>query len=108
MDPGDFLPHDHRGDLVLGIEAESVRASIVRIFFLLLGAMVAITGAMLLLLWILLARLLDSLRTLVRAMDSLDLEGGTLPRLPDRSDEIGILFRHFQNMGQRLSRSGST
>jgi two-component system NtrC family sensor kinase len=97
--------HKRWGDLVLGIEAESVRANIARIFFLLLGAMAAITGAMLLLLWILLGRLLASLRSLVRAMDSLDLEGGSLPQLPDRSDEIGILFRHFQKMGQRLGRS---
>ena len=93
------------GGLLVGIEAESVRREITRIFFLLLGLVVAITGLMILLLWVLLGRLLGSLRDLVHAMDSLDLEGDDLPSLPDRHDEIGVLFRHFHGMSARLIRS---
>jgi two-component system, NtrC family, sensor kinase len=97
--------HKRWGGLLVGIEAESVRREITRIFFLLLGLVVAVTGLMILLLWVLLGRLLRSLRDLVRAMDSLDLEGDELPRLPDRHDEIGVLFRHFHGMRARLARS---
>jgi two-component system, NtrC family, sensor kinase len=93
------------GGLLVGFEAESVRREIVRVFFVLLGLVVAITGLTILLLWVLLGRLLGSLRDLVGAMDSLDLEGDDLPTLPDRQDEIGVLFRHFQEMRGRLSRS---
>ena len=97
--------HKRWGGLIVGIEAESVRGEITRVFFLLLGLVVAVTSVMILLLWILLGRLLRSLRDLVGAMDSLDLEGESLPDLPDRPDEVGVLFRHFHRMRGRLSRS---
>jgi signal transduction histidine kinase len=97
--------HKRWGTLVVGIEAASVRSEISRSFFLLLGLAVAITSVMILLLWVLLGRLLGSLQELVRAMDSLDLEGSDLPVLPDRRDEIGVLFRHFQRMRERLRQS---
>ena len=97
--------HKRWGGLTVGIEAESVRREITRIFFLLLGLVVVITSLMILLLWVLLGRLLGSLQDLVHAMDSLDLEGDDLPSLPERRDEIGVLFRHFQGMRGRLRRS---
>jgi two-component system, NtrC family, sensor kinase len=93
------------GGLLVGFEAESVRREIARVFLALLGMVAAITGLTLLLLWILLGRMLRSLRDLVGAMDSLELEGGELPELPNRQDEIGVLFRHFRRMRQRLQRS---
>jgi two-component system, NtrC family, sensor kinase len=93
------------GGLLVGFEAESVRREIVRVFLVLLGMVVAITGLTILLLWVLLGRLLHSLRDLVGAMDSLELEGSDLPELPARQDEIGVLFRHFQRMRERLRRS---
>lgn len=93
------------GGLALGIEAESVRAEVTRSFFLLFGLAVTVTGLMILLLWVLLGRLLRSLRDLVRAMDALDLEGDALPGLPARRDEIGHLFRRFGEMHGRLRRS---
>jgi signal transduction histidine kinase len=97
--------HKRWGGLVVGIEAESVRREITGVFFLLLGLVVAITSVMILLLWILLGRLLRSLQDLVGAMDSLDLEGAAPPELPDRADEVGVLFRHFHRMRGRLSQS---
>ncbi|MBK8167673.1 MAG: HAMP domain-containing protein [bacterium] len=95
----------HWGRVLVGIEADSVRRELLRAFLLLLGLVVAITGAMLAVLWTLLDRLLRSLRDLVGAMDRLDLGEAGLPELPPRADEIGVLFRHFQEMGQRLRRS---
>jgi two-component system, NtrC family, sensor kinase len=97
--------HKRWGSLVVGIEAESVRHEITRIFYLLFGLAVIVTSLMILILWVLLGRLLGSLRDLVRAMDSLELEGSELPSLPERRDEIGVLFRHFQGMRGRLIRS---
>jgi two-component system, NtrC family, sensor kinase len=93
------------GGLIVGIEAESVRREITRIFFLLFGLASAVTGLMILLLWVLLGRLLRSLRDLVHAMDALELEDTALPTLPERRDEIGVLFRHFAGMRERLVRS---
>lgn len=93
------------GGVTLGIEAESVRRELFRVFFLLLGLVLVITGAMLFVLRTLLNRLLRSLQDLVQAMDALDLGESELPDLPARTDEIGILFRHFREMGQRLRRS---
>jgi two-component system, NtrC family, sensor kinase len=95
----------HWGGLIVGIEAESVRHEITRIFFLLFGLAFAVTSLMILLLWVLLGRLLRSLRDLVHAMDSLELEDTELPTLPERRDEIGVLFRHFSGMRERLGRS---
>ena len=93
------------GSLVAGLEAESVRRELARNFFLLFGLTLVVTGLMMLLLWVLLGRLLRSLRDLVRAMDALELGGDGPADLPERRDEIGVLFRHFQGMRDRLSRS---
>ena len=93
------------GSLVVGIEAESIRDEITRSFFLLFGLAVTVTSLMILLLWVLLGRLLQSLRDLVRAMDSVDLAGEPPAPLPVRHDEIGTLFRHFRDMHGRLRRS---
>lgn len=93
------------GSLIIGIEADSVRAEIGRSFVQLLGLAVVVTGLMILLLWVLLGRLLGSLHDLVGAMDTLDLEEDPLPALPERRDEIGVLFRHFREMRGRLRRS---
>jgi two-component system, NtrC family, sensor kinase len=93
------------GGLIVGIEAESVRREIARIFFLLFGLASVVTGLMILLLWVLLGHLLRSLRDLVHAMDALELEDTELPTLPERRDEIGVLFRHFSGMRERLGRS---
>ncbi|MBM4398433.1 MAG: HAMP domain-containing protein, partial [Deltaproteobacteria bacterium] len=90
------------GGVTIGIEAESVRRELLRVFFLLLALVIAITGAMIAVLLTLLDRLLRSLRDLVGAMDQLDLGESGLPDLPPRRDEVGVLFRHFQDMGRRL------
>ena len=93
------------GTLVLGLEADSIRASINRSFVLLALLTAAVASIMLLLLWLMLGRLLGSLRSLVHAMDAVAADGAAAPALPPRADEIGVLYRHFDHMQKRLEES---
>jgi len=93
------------GVLILAIEAESIRAQIRRNFVLLALFTSAVTSLLLLLLWVLLGRLLSSLKALVTAMDSVDFTAVTGPSLPTRRDEIGILYQHFHRMQERVDQS---
>jgi len=97
---------NHRwGVLVLSFEADSIRSRITQGFFLLLLFSSAVTSVLLLLLWMMLGRILLSMRTLVTAMDQVDFETGFVPPLPRRYDEIGQLHRGFHQMGKRLQQS---
>ncbi len=97
---------NHRwGVLVLSFEAESIRSRIVQGFFLLLLFSSAVTSVLLLLLWMMLGRILNSLRTLVTAMNEVDFQSGFVPPLPPRNDEIGLLHLGFRQMGDRLQQS---
>ena len=93
------------GVLVLAIEADSIRSRIRRSFIQLALFSAAVASVMLLLLWLMLSRLLGSLRTLVTAMDTLDFNVAAMPTLPDRRDEIGTLYKHFSHMQQRVEQS---
>jgi two-component system, NtrC family, sensor kinase len=97
---------NHRwGVLVLSFEADSIRSRIAQGFFLLLLFSSAVTSILLLLLWMMLGRILNSLLTLVTAMDQIDFESGFVPPLPNRDDEIGLLHQGFRHMGDRLQQS---
>jgi len=97
---------NHRwGVLVLSFEADSVRSRLAQGFFLLLLFSGAVTSILLLLLWMMLSRILNSLQTLVTAMDQVDFDSGFVPPLPARGDEIGSLNLGFQQMGKRLQQS---
>ena len=93
------------GVLVLAVEADSIRAQIRRNFTLLASFSMAVTSGMLLLLWLMLSRILRSLRALVRAMDTLDFTAREIPTLPYRRDEIGTLYKHFHRMQHRVEQS---
>jgi len=93
------------GVLVLAIEADSIRDQIRHKFIQLALFSSSVTSVMLLLLWLILSRILGSLRTLVSAMDTLDFNAPEIPVLPQRQDEIGILYQHFQRMQQRVDQS---
>jgi signal transduction histidine kinase len=93
------------GTLVMAVEADSIRASIRRSFILLALLTTAVASTMMLILWLMLGRILGSLRSLVHAMDAVALDGLPPPVLPPRSDEIGVLYRHFGNMQKRLDQS---
>ena len=96
----------HRwGVLILSFEADSIRSRIARGFILLLLFSSAVTAVLLWLLWMLLGRVLGSLRALVTAMDEVDFEKGFVPPLPKRDDEIGQLHHGFRQMGDRLQQS---
>ena len=97
---------NHRwGVLILSFEADSIRSRIAQGFFLLLLFSSAVTSVLLLLLWMMLGRILNSMRTLVTAMDQVDFETGFVPPLPPRDDEIGLLHLGFRQMGDRLQQS---
>ncbi len=97
---------NHRwGLLILSFEADSIRTRIAQGFFLLLLFSSAVTSALLLLLWMMLGRVLGSLRTLVVAMDAVDFQRGFVPPLPQRDDEIGQLHQGFRQMGYRIQQS---
>jgi signal transduction histidine kinase len=95
------------GVLVLAIEADSIRHQIRRNFFQLATFYIAVTSIMLLMLWMMLSRILGSLRALVRAMDTVDFTPGKIPALPYRRDEIGLLYKHFHHMQLRVDQSRS-
>ena len=102
----------HTGDrswgvLVLAVEADSIRDQIRRNFIQLALFSSSVTSILLLLLWLLLSRILSSLQVLVTAMDTLDFKAGGGPTLPERGDEIGLLFKHFHSMQQRVEQSRS-
>jgi two-component system, NtrC family, sensor kinase len=97
---------NHRwGVLILSFEADSIRSRIAQGFILLLLFSSAVTSILLLLLWMILGRILNSMRSLVTAMDQVDFETGFVPPLPPRDDEIGLLHLGFRQMGDRLQQS---
>ncbi len=93
------------GVLVLSFEANSIRSRITQGFFLLLVFSSSVISILLMLLWLMLGRVLGSLRTLVVAMDEVDFDRGFVPPLPQRKDEIGQLHQGFRQMGQRIQQS---
>jgi len=93
------------GVLVLAVEADSIRYRIRQSFVQLALFSTAVASVMLLLLWLMLSRILGSLQVLVQVMDTVDFKVETIPRLPYRRDEIGILYKHFYRMQQRVDRS---
>jgi len=93
------------GVLVLAVEADSIRHQIRRSFAQLAYFSIAVTSVMMLLLWLMLSRILGSLQTLVTAMDTVDYATGSIPSLPYRHDEIGILYKHFHHMQKRVEQS---
>jgi len=97
--------HRSWGVLVLSVEADSIRAQLRRNFIQLALFSSSVTSVLLLLLWLLLSRLLGSLQALVTAMDTVDFHAVSVPALPSRGDEIGILYQHFHRMQQRVEQS---
>nr|MEE4267740.1 ATP-binding protein [Candidatus Krumholzibacteria bacterium] len=93
------------GVLVVDVEADSIRTQIRRSFIQLALFSISVTSILLLLLWLMLSRILNVLQVLVLAMDTLDINTTPTTELPERRDEIGLLFKRFQNMQARLDQS---
>jgi len=95
------------GVLVLAVEADSIRRQIRRSFIQLALFSTSVTSILMLLLWLMLSRILSSLSVLMAAMDTMDFQVDSDPVLPERKDEIGILFQRFRRMQQRVDKSRS-
>lgn len=93
------------GVLVVAVEADSIRRQIRRNFIQLALFSSSVTSILLLLLWLLISRILNSLQVLVLAMDTLDFNDESVTDLPERRDEIGLLFKRFKRMQLRLDQS---
>jgi len=93
------------GVLVLSVEADSIRRQIRRSFIQLALFSTSVTSILMLLLWLMLSRILGSLSVLMAAMDTLDFQVDSNLDLPERKDEIGILFKRFLRMQQRVDKS---
>lgn len=93
------------GVLVLAVEADSIRHQIRRSFVQLALFSTSVTSILMLLLWLMLSRILSSLSVLMAAMDTLDFKVDSSLTLPERNDEIGILFQRFKLMQQRVDKS---
>ena len=93
------------GVLRIAYDAQQTRKEIGRLFFILVGLTVLVTIGVLLVLEYLIGRTIQSLKILVEAMDSTELESEFAPSLPQRNDEIGFLIGHFEMLRKRLAAS---
>jgi len=93
------------GVVRVGFEAESARAEIRSLFFLLVGLTAVVIALTLLALYLVIGRLTDSLHQMVVLMDRTGLESDEPIPLPARDDEIGFLLHHFGLLRKRLAQS---
>jgi signal transduction histidine kinase len=93
------------GVVRVAFSAEPTRAEIRSLFILLVALTTLVTTVTLLVLYLLIGRLTDSLHELVLLMDRTGLEAVEPAPVPHRSDEIGFLLQHFGLLRQRLSQS---
>ncbi|HRI46124.1 MAG TPA: ATP-binding protein [Ignavibacteriaceae bacterium] len=95
------------GILKISFDTEIIREEISSVFFLLLTLTSLLIGATILVLYLIIGRLTDSLRKLIEAMDKTDFEKPANFPLPKRNDEIGFLVERFENLQYRLQVSKS-
>lgn len=93
------------GVVRVGFSAEPTRAEIRSLFILLVALTTLVTTVTLLVLYLLIGRLTDSLHELVLLMDRTGLEADDPVPVPRRNDEVGFLLQHFGLLRQRLSQS---
>ena len=93
------------GVLRIGFDANPLRGQIRLMFFLLVGFTAIITAVTLGILYIMIGRITQSLRSLVTLMDETNLGSATSIPLPPQEGEVGILLRHFDMLRQRLAQS---
>ncbi len=93
------------GVLRIGFDADGTREEIRSLFIMLLTITVIGNIIILMVLYILTNQLTSSLRKLVMAMDTVDLESKPHMPLSSSNDEIGYLIYHFDEMQKRLTRS---
>ena len=93
------------GVVHVGFDAETTHREIRSLFFLLMALTWGTTAMTLLILYLLIGRLTDSLHQFVVLMDRTGLESDEMVAAAQRSDEIGFLLHHFGLLRQRLAQS---
>jgi signal transduction histidine kinase len=93
------------GVVHVAFDAETTHREIRSLFFLLMALTWGTTAMTLIILYLLIGRLTDSLHQFVVLMDRTGLESDEMVAAPQRSDEIGFLLHHFGLLRQRLAQS---
>ncbi len=93
------------GVVHVAFDAETTHREIRSLFFLLMALTWGTTAMTLLILYLLIGRLTDSLHQFVVLMDRTGLESDEMVAAAQRSDEIGFLLHHFGLLRQRLTQS---
>ncbi|MBP1655930.1 MAG: hypothetical protein H6Q31_531 [Bacteroidetes bacterium] len=86
-------------------DAEPARSEIRSLFFLLMGLTWGVTAITLIVLYLLIGRLTDSLHHVAVLMDRTGFESDDPLPVPQRNDEVGVLLHHFDLLRQRLAQS---
>ena len=93
------------GVVHVAFDAETTHREIRSLFFLLMGLTWGTTAMTLVVLYLLIGRLTDSLHQFVVLMDRTGLESDEPVPAPQRADEIGYLLHHFGLLRRRLAQS---
>ncbi len=93
------------GVVHVAFDAETTHREIRSLFFLLMALTWGTTATTLIILYLLIGRLTDSLHQFVVLMDRTGLESEEMVTVARRSDEIGFLLHHFGLLRQRLAQS---
>ena len=95
------------GNLRIAKDAEPIRAEINSLFFKLHGFTAVLILLALSVIYFLVGRMTNSLRSLVTDIDKIDLDSEEFIEKEISNDEIGTLTRHFRSLELRLSESRS-
>jgi len=93
------------GFLEMVLDAEPAWRRLVALFWALAAAGALVTGGVLVVVNVLVKRATNSLTALAAAMDRLKLESDDAISLPESTDELGTVVRHFQQLQERLVHS---
>ncbi|MCU0411827.1 MAG: ATP-binding protein [Bacteroidetes bacterium] len=93
------------GSAVFGYDASPIRDELRRLFFFLFVTTVIVSGATLIVLYVLASRLTRSLNRLVKEMDNVDLDREVRPSATDSGDDVAFLFQRFDAMQRRIDQS---
>ncbi len=93
------------GYLKIGFSAKPVLTELTSLFFMLLIATVVVSGFVILLLNILVKRITSRLDNFVHLIDNINFSSNQQIKLIDSPDEIGILYKKFDEMQKRINQS---
>lgn len=97
-----FFSGRNFGAVKIGFDAQSIRDEISSVFFLLLFSTIILTAVVLLILFVSINKMTSSLESLVKEIDKIDFISSSNIELPQKNDEIGFLYHHFDLLQKRL------